>query len=449
MPEFPRTNSDRSLTTQQPLAQRNDADIRSEAQDRTKITTDAISKTQDAAIKWNTAVEEIQKDTLVYNMKIGAQEIVNDAVLDTDINAEAKYQKRWENLRKTATAGIGNASLVNRIAPELDYMQKMGSLAITQEFRKKIIAHGQVMALNNINFEVQNPNPESEKNIENITYKAWKTGLIDETAARKLRVDSIQDVRFNRFLQEYREDPIGAEKKFSSGGYALDIETSEKARSKLKELQRIYKEAEGDRYNELALGILTGETSDAFIDQQLEANKRNPNEGITESHALQLKKALYRDVKQRIGAKEYEKHKKAIDLVFSDSQVDKMKAYEGVLAAYQDGLSNDDTRFLSEIVKMKKTKEWRNKTWFVKEALWDAMGWSMPNATIEEKTNALLDWAQRIAGGTDPEEASRVVMHNQQVKAHPALAMNPDLDGSYSPKSGVRLVGPKVKQESK
>lgn len=448
MPEFPRANSDRSLTTQQPRALRNDADIRTDAADNAKIATEAIDKTRDAAMKWSAAVESIQRDTAIYNYKIGAQEIANEAVLDTDIGAEGKYQKKMQDMRKNIIQGMGNSSLANRMAPELDYMESVGSLAIQQEFRKKTIEHGQTIVLGNVNFEVNNPSDKSEENITAYTDKAFKDGLMDEKAAYKLRVESIQDSRFNRFLQEYREDPVAAEAKFESGKYGLDPTEAEKARSKLKELKRIYREAEGDRYNELALGILTGETSDQFIDQQMAANKRNPNEGVTESHGLQLKKALYRDIKQRIGAKEYENYKKAIDLVFSDSQTDKIAAYEGVLTAYQDGLSNDDTKFLSEIIKMKKSKEWRNKTWIVQEALWDAMGWN-PDAGLEQKTDALLDWARRIASGTDPEDAMRTVLHNQQVKAHPALALDPEISGTYSPKTGYRPVGPKVKQGAK
>ena len=75
MPEFPRANSERSLTTDQPRAFRDDADIRTDAVDRNKIAANAIDTVTDTTMKWNASVEKVQSDTAMYNLKSGLLDV--------------------------------------------------------------------------------------------------------------------------------------------------------------------------------------------------------------------------------------------------------------------------------------------------------------------------------------------------------------------------------------
>ena len=450
MPVFPRAHSDRALTTKQPRALDQKADIRTDAADRTKVATDALSDMTAATQKWQQHIDKLQKDTALYNYKVGAQEISNEAVLNQDLSKRGEYFKRIENLKKEVTKGLP-AGVVNSMTPELDYYSNMTTLGVEHEFRTKEIYAGIAIGTADIQFQVNNPTPESEKLIAKRAERMVKEDLINEKEAYKLIADATDDVRFNRFLMEYREDPVAAEKKFNSKEYAMTITTREKAFSKLKELKRLYREAENDRYQNMGLDIMTGTLSEDTIDQQMAMNERNPNEGITLAHGKQLKKALYRDVKSRIGAEQYKKTKKAIDFVFSDSEYNKIKMYESVLAAYADGLDADDSKMLNEITRLKKDKAWRAKNGIghnLVEMFFDMAGWS-PDKDLERRTEAVLNYGRKIVSGMDPEQAGKEVVIDELKKEHPALVVNENLDATFSPTKGFRSVTPKPEKGKK
>ena len=80
MPDFPRASSQRDLTTSQPRAMRDDADIRTDAANNAKIAGGAIDSITDTTVKWNASVEKVQSDTAMYNMKSGLLDISEQLV---------------------------------------------------------------------------------------------------------------------------------------------------------------------------------------------------------------------------------------------------------------------------------------------------------------------------------------------------------------------------------
>lgn len=283
MPEFPRHSSQRSLTTQQPRAFRQDADIRSDAADRSKIAGKAIADVTDTMTKWNAAVEKVQYDTAMYNFKSGLQEISNEVVLDPDITAEATYQKKMQDLRKSVTKGIGNTGLVNRMTPELNYLENMGSLGIQQEFRKKTIIHGQKIKLDELSLVAQNPTADGPEQIKAIVDDAVKSGYWDEVKGRQLQKQYTDDLRENMFIQDLNADPATTEKNLMKNNYGFDVDELENA-GKIyeRELKVIQNQTEENLIEMYVNNTLTEDT----IREQLRLGKVSASFAKTQIKAL-------------------------------------------------------------------------------------------------------------------------------------------------------------------
>lgn len=247
MPDFPRYSSQRSLTTQQPRALRDDADIHTEAAERTKIATGAISDVSDTLVKWNAAVEKIQADTAMYNFRAGMQEIYTDASLDSDINAESKYQQRRADLQESVVKGIDNQGLINRITPELNYLSNLGSMEIQTAFRKKIILHGQKIVLDDLTLLANNPTDLSEDAIKNRITEAVTDGLYSEVEGFKLQKEYLSDMQQNRFRQDARLDREQAKKNLESGKYNFDQKQTDTALSTLEHYKNLENKDETQR----------------------------------------------------------------------------------------------------------------------------------------------------------------------------------------------------------
>lgn len=375
------------------------------------------------------------------------QKALADGENTTDLSS---YESDLSRLKADTLKGISNPAARAKFEMDFDLQ------AAQTRTKVKAIFWNRVKEKSIANLTAQNEHFKNEyaetgdasllKAMELNTDTYVKAGIIGADDAEKIKIKIVTDAKYNNFLSEYRANPIESEKKFNSGGYGLDIETAEKARVRLKELKAIYREAEGETYNELQNKLYTGNLSEIEIDSMVLANIKNPNEGITSTHGKSLKNALYRDITKRIGIKEYAKHKKAIDYIFSNSQQDKVKGYEAILAAYEDGLTNDEAAFLDKILKTKKDIVFANKAAAGKKMLEQLFGARPKNVADEQK--ALLNYARRIANGLDPEQAAQDTAMEVIKEDHPAVVANPDLAGAFSPRKGYKSI-PKVKQETK
>lgn len=324
---------------------------------------------------------------------------------------------------------------------------------IARKYQQNMIDAGKASTINKVQSDITNyalmpdeKKPFYEKMLEHNIKEGVRLGFLSETQAQKLQYDSKQDARYNAFLNDFRAKPEDAEAKFLAGKYGMDIETSEKARIRLKEIKTIRREAEGELYGEMSLKLTSSQLSEKMIDDAMDAYKQNPNDGITLAHGKQLKAALYRDITKRIGIKEYAKHKKAIDYIFSNSQQDKIKGYEAILAAYEDGLTKDESAFLTKILRTKQDVVFANKAAAGKKMLEQLFG-ARPKDVASE-TKSLLNYARRIANGLDPEQAAQDTAMEVIKEDHPTVVANPDLAGAFSPRKGYKSI-PKVKQETK
>lgn len=238
MPDFPRYDSQRSLTTQQPRALRNDADIQDSAEGLTKKASNALGIAQEGIIKYQQFTEKVQQDTALFNFKAGAQEISNAAVQDGDITSEAKYQSLLNNLAKNSTKGISSERVKNGLAAELNYMQSVASVGIQSEFMKKNLLHGQALAQANLDSLAQTPG--SELAIQNAVKEAINTGYWDEVEGYKKEKQALKDMRDNSFRQDLNTDIEAAKKNLEKNTYGFDSK-------ELSLSQRILRSAEASR----------------------------------------------------------------------------------------------------------------------------------------------------------------------------------------------------------
>jgi len=250
MPDFPRAHSERALTTKQPRAMRNDADVRNEAAGKAKVMSGAVNQLQSGMQKWQQYTEKVQQDTALYNYKTGLQEISNEAVLDKDITSEGSYQKRVQDLKKDATAGIASERVKQGMAAEINYMETVGSIGIQTEFRKKTVLHGQKVALDNLSLLAQSPG--NEEAIKLAAADATKSGYWNEVQGRAQEVKYLKQMRQNWLIQDINEDPGVAEKGILSNKYGFDL-------GELENAGKIY---------ERELQVIRNQTEEELIDLQ-------------------------------------------------------------------------------------------------------------------------------------------------------------------------------------
>jgi len=143
MPSFPRTSSQRSLTTQQPRAFRSDADYRNDAAANTKIATTAIQAIQDTAIKWDNAMTTSQLNAFKAQKGVFLADVKSRATLDPDQNAGEKYIKEIEDYSKNAFKGMSERAK-REAALELQTDVQMAKIQVGGIFQKKIISQAKL-----------------------------------------------------------------------------------------------------------------------------------------------------------------------------------------------------------------------------------------------------------------------------------------------------------------
>lgn len=230
MPEFPRHDSSRSLTTDQPRAFRDDADIRTDAAANNKIASNAIDSVTDTTMKWNAAVEQVQTDTMMYNMKLGVQEAANAAAEDPNLDSEQTYLKKVQDLRKQVTKGV-SISVANRAAAELDYVAAMGTVGIQSEYRKKTIIHGQAVSMGELTL-ITNSAIDPKAGAAAIKLevdKAVKSGYWNEVEALNKQAYYNKEMKQNIFIKDINADPAKAEQNLLQNSYDFDVQELENA----------------------------------------------------------------------------------------------------------------------------------------------------------------------------------------------------------------------------
>lgn len=438
MPDFPRYNSTGQMTTQKPQPDApQDAEGAIQGQ-LAKVATEA----QGAVVKWDKAVRSMRNTQAEFNLKSSVMALEEKAQNDPDPNNYESYEKEIDKAYEQSGAADTEAQLQLKLLAESSKIRMRG------EFRKKAIYQDRGNTADIIAMHVANPvlggRGDTMEYIKSMMQTKVDAGTFNEEEAQKVIMEADKDIRMNAFLRDFRSNPKEAEKKFEENAYGFTVETAEKARVKMKEINRMNRESQTANVADASLRIFSGDLTENEINAGIEANRQDASLGWTEKQGATLKQALYRDVKARIGAKEYEKQKKAIDYIFSDSQQDKLTMYEAVLNAYKDGINPEEAGFLKKIVDAKKDIVFANKAAAGKKFLETLLGAKAKD--VGEQTRNLLIYAQRISAGASPESAAQETAFDIVKGDHPAVVGDPDLAGTFSPTKGFRPVT-KVKRD--
>ena len=297
MAEFPRAHSERELTTRQPVALRDDADIRNEEAGKSKTRMDAVKKVGDAAIQWAGTVEKIQKNTALYNAKTAAQEISNNAVLDQDMSNAPLYKKQLAGIERQVTQGLSQ-SVKNQLAPELNYITNMANVGIDYEFMKKTIKAGQAVLAQNIQDEIDNPTKNSEANIKGFLKEGIEDNLIDPKVAQKMEASALDDMRSTRFLKAVINNPKQAEEDLAAGlfGFKNPKEKME-AWQVLTQEKRILQTKTAKEFAELKYNH---KLTEAMVDVALDEGKLDPDEAISLKKNINTKVVPERTLQEKV-----------------------------------------------------------------------------------------------------------------------------------------------------
>lgn len=459
MPALPRHESERSLTTQQPspLAPEGiGGKMYGLVAENAKAASGALETVYDAGQKWNKEVNTMRANQSMYAMRLDVQGISERAAVEQDPNKVEEYKKEIANAYEKYNTGFTDPRISAEVQQKLGYESLSAQIQLDGLFKKKMIVQQRASSSDQATDMVNHPTGDLTADIQRV--KDFYDGSVNPLDGlenvnlkiyspeerQKLRVESEKDMKMNTFLQEFRNDPKKAEQKFEANAYGMTIEDQEKARSKIKEIKRMDREAQTENVANASLAIFSGDMTEKTIDKMIEVNKSDASQGVTEKQGMQLKAALYRDISARIGVKEFKEQKKAIDFIFADAKQDRMTMYESVLNAYKDGVTPEESGFLHKIATMKKDVIFARKAADGKKFLETLLGARAKD--IKEETENMLRYAQRISNGMEPEEASRETALEVVQRDHPATVGDPDLAGTFSPTKGFRPVQ-KVKRD--
>ena len=252
MPQFPRHESERQLTTQQPsvLAA---GDSQGAILEKTA---EVAGKATDLAVKWANAVDTIQTTTAKANLKGGLADILARAEADPDYNAHDKYAQEIDKLRMDSGRGFASKAAEANAGIEFDYDAKIAKIQLGATFKKKMVNVGQAATLKLLDMEVTDVRPDFEKRIIGILGKQVAAEVYGPKEAYELQQKYVKQGKYNAFLIDLNNDPAAAEENLKKNTYGLDVSELEKARN-LHETES--KKIQATTENALLEAYLTGQ----------------------------------------------------------------------------------------------------------------------------------------------------------------------------------------------
>jgi hypothetical protein len=194
MPVFPRTNSNRQITSSP------GAPLESGAAERaTAVSAPIVDALGQINEKWQVSLDNMQETAVKLNAETAHAKAENDAINDTDINGE---QARIDELKKSseeALKGVTNKQLQSQLKMQLDHATVMTGLKIKGIYKKKQVSADHV---------------NTEKYLDDL---AGNGGLLNEATAKK----TIDDKVALRFYE--REDGDKLFKKYQDNSIDYDI----------------------------------------------------------------------------------------------------------------------------------------------------------------------------------------------------------------------------------
>lgn len=281
MAEFPRYQSKGSLTTQAPAALQTETDKTGEILGKVGQIGQTVSE---GAMKWQHAVNTIQKTTAQANFKSGVLDIVQRAQVDPDYNNSKQYFDEVEKLKGESMKGFTSKNAEMETGLQLGYEAKVASIQLDNIYKKKMIDVGQTSSMKLIDAEVNNPTESSLGNIRQELSKQIGAGIFDHKAAYELERQANRDLGENRVNKDLYQattpeavDEVTqrlASGSYEKGGVTIDpdkkkslFEIADRTKNNVeKRIQAQAVEAQTQNRMNTIVGIASGQTPIESLD---------------------------------------------------------------------------------------------------------------------------------------------------------------------------------------
>lgn len=451
MPDFPRYESKSQIVPRQTSLQAVEDTTGEILGQGAKIG----QQVQETALKWQNAVDTIQKTTATANFKTGILDITNRASNDPDYNNSDQYFKEIENLKTSSLKGFSSKLAETEASLDLGYEAKVAQIQIGNLYKKKMIDVGQVNAIKLIDNEVSNPNEDSFENIKNILNKQVASGIFSHEDAYKKYKESIKTIG----AYEVANDPADQEskslvlaelRKGESGRFSeipaddrLDLIKSSQQRifNNNQTYKRDVQDASNQRSNDLIDKFASGEASIQDIESELAIPEESG--GIKKSQLLIYKRAITSGIKNDLNRMLQEKTpdkeptkraqlvKQYNELIdnFIDDNTDQWKSKEMLAQAFEDGIVNSkEQQFLNGLKQNLKDIEFNRSTSPVVSAIKGVKDFFhyQSNSTDEQLASNIKSLVGEIQNGTSPDQALRMTIKKEILSRIPDYATYPD-----------------------
>lgn len=222
MPKFPRYESKGTLTTQQPsvlTTPSTDAQI-------TEALGETAGQVQDTTTKFAKARASSMNTVALANHKGDILDIESRAALDPDPNNQSKYLDEIKKSNQKYSENLGAEGKLN-----LGLESRLAGIKIGAAFKKKEIEIDNVATQRLIDYEVNNPQPDSFAKVQTLLEEKKKLGFISEEQAYKIEEKAKKDFKFNTFTRDLQLYPDLADNRLKRNEYGFDISELEKART--------------------------------------------------------------------------------------------------------------------------------------------------------------------------------------------------------------------------
>lgn len=281
MPDFPRYQSQRDLSTRQPAFL--------STEDRSYQATESLGKlagqAQDIAAQWQTHTDNIQKTAALANFKTGMLDIQNRAANDPDFNNSNRYYEEIDKLRENSLKGFSSKQSQAEMALELGYQSTAGRIQIENTYRKKIVKVGQASTISLM--ETAN----SPEEIAAIAEASVANQLYDPKDAMVLQDKYTKQWRDSQFYNDLNTDLNVAKERLESNDYGYSPKELKTAKDTWKEMNRKAEKEQLENYN-VGESKLASSVAEDDINAYSTLDEMVATGEITESYANIVKDSM-------------------------------------------------------------------------------------------------------------------------------------------------------------
>lgn len=474
MPDFPRAHSERALTTKQPRALRNDADVRNEAGERAKVAGLATKNLTNDLVKWNTYVEGVQEDTALFNYKTGVQDIAAERAVDNDISgaSETYYQQKMKDLRQNVLTGIDSDRVKKGMAPQLDYMETVGNIGLQSDLRKKVVLADHALTMKFIDNEIQHPTDDSLENIKKYLAGKVAIGSFNKKVAYQLERQANKDLGVSRVSHDLNkadtpEKVEAISQKLQSGGYETGgvvispeekkslIQNAESAKkNRQKQIDEKIKVSQTERTNNFLSTMAERDPTMRDIDTEaaIPEEEGGMPRKLLNTYRNTVIRGISQDLNRLLTEKDHKKQptqrsglvKQYLALVddMMDDGSDQLKAKEMLALAYQDGVINPkEQNFLNNLKQGLQDIEWNRRTDPIASGIKELKGFLriQMNAPEDEIARQVKELVGGMIDGVKPEDALKKMYDQNLIKVFPDLSSYPKTGQIKEDEQGNRI----------